>query len=153
MQPVLVAYAKGAVDDVVEVLCEASSDPGYTLWSLRGNPCSAHLSRPAIAMRICIIDAKRVDPHQIPEDKILGTVHVNRVAHISAKSRVSFHREDLSGEPVVSQSDRLLDAFCHRFNRLLEARGLKLGGNREDSETGPFHLPPLVTNDTGPLKA
>lgn len=153
MQPVLEVYARGAVDDVVEVLCEASGDLGYTLWSLAGNPCSQHLSRPAIAMRVCIIDAKKVDAHQIPKDKILGTAHVIRVAHIPAKSRVSFHTEDLSGEPVISPNERLLDLFCHRFTRLLEARGLKLSGNRKNSETGPFNLPPLVPNDTGPLQA
>jgi hypothetical protein len=39
MQPVPVAYARGVVDNVIEVLCESSGGLGYTLWSLMGNPC------------------------------------------------------------------------------------------------------------------
>jgi len=151
MEPVLVACARGVVDDVIEVLCEASKDLGHTIWSLEGNPCSMHPSRPAIAMRMCIVDAEKVDPHHIPEAKILGSAHIVRVAHIPAKCRVTIYREDLSGAPVASPNEGLLRLFCNRFARLLEAKGIRMSGSRSKSETGPFTLPPLAQNDTDPL--
>jgi hypothetical protein len=151
MEPILVVYARGGVDDIINVLCEASEDLEQTLWSLGGNPCSMRPFRPAIAIRSCIIDAKKVDPHQIPEDKVLGTVHVVRVPHVPSKYRVSFYSEDLSGESLSSASEGSLRLFCNYFSRLLEAKDIKVEARPDELETAPFSLPPLVQNDTGPL--
>lgn len=153
MQPALILYARGAVDDVIEVLCATSKDLGQTLWSIEGKPCTMRVIRPKIAVRVCIIDDTDVDLHQIPEDKVLGTAHVSRVAHFPSKCRISFYLEDLSGEPLSSPNERMFNLFCKRFVMLLENKGIKIGESRNDAETEPLSMPPLAQNDTGPLPA
>jgi len=152
MQPLLVVYARGAVEDVVGILCKASRDLGYTLWSLRGNPCSMPSLR-TIAIRMCIVDAEVIHPHHIPDESILGTAHVVRVAHMPSKCRVSFHLEDLSGEPLRSADEGSFRLFCDKFDRLLASKGLKIDANRKFQETAPIHMPQIRRRDTGPLPA
>jgi hypothetical protein len=153
MQPFLIVYAKGVVHEVIEVLCEVSKNLDHTLWSIEGKPCSMHPSRLKIAIRVCIIGAMKVDLHQIPEDKVLGLVHVARVPHIPSECRISFYLKDLSGESLVSPDERTLKIFCDRFVRLLEIKGIKTSDGPESAETVPLNRPPLVQNDTGPLPA
>lgn len=152
MPPITVQYARGAVEEVVGVLCRAAKDLGYTLWSLRGNPCSMPSLR-TIAMRICVLDAEVIHPHNIPEESILGTVHVVRVAHRPSRCRVSFHLEDLSGERLRAADEMAFRRFCERFGRLLAEKGLEIPAGQGFQETAPIHLPPLRQNDTGPLPA
>jgi len=152
MPHVTVHYAWGVVEDIVGVLCKASKDLGYALWSLRGNPCAMPTLR-TMAMRICVIDTEAIHPHNIPEESILGTVHVVRVAHRPSKCRVSFHLEDLSGEPLPSADEQAFRLFCERFERFLAMKGLHIPADRGFQETAPIRMPPIRRSDTGPLPA
>jgi len=153
MQPFLVLYARGGVNDVVEVLCEASKDLSFSLWSLGGNPCSMRAAQPMIARRMCIVDSEKVSTGHIPEEQMVGSVHVVQVAHAPSRCRVSFHLEDLSGSPLISPNEVLLRTFCSRFDRLLNTKGIKVGNKSNETKTSPINLPPLAHNDTGPLPA
>jgi len=152
MEPVLVLNARGAVNNVVASLCEVSKAMGFSLWSLKGNPCAITERFPTIARRICIINASEILSEQIPEDQIVGTVHIVRTSNIPLECRISFLLEDLSGRTLPSVDKQSLQRFCAKSYMLLESRSLLFEENEAELGTGPFPLPNSHV-DTGPLRA
>ena len=152
MEPILVLYARGAMDEILQCICEISKEMGFSLWSLSGDPCAILLRLPTISRRICIIDAKEFTSDHIPEDQVLGTVHILRTSHIPLQCRISFHLEDLSGEPLAHTGKQGLQRFCAKSYIKLDSSGLLIEEGTEMPGTSPFQLP-NVQVDTGPLHA
>jgi hypothetical protein len=151
MEPVLVLYARGAVNEVVACLCEVSKGMAFSLWSMKGNPCALTMSLPTIAKRICIIDAHEIVSDRVPEDHVIGTVHIVRTSHIPLECRISFHLESLSGKTLPTADKQSLQRFCAKAYMLLESRNLLIEEREPKLGTGPFQLSNSHV-DTGPLR-
>ncbi|TFH32632.1 MAG: hypothetical protein E4G99_12490 [Anaerolineales bacterium] len=152
MEPVLLLHARGAIYDIVANLCEVSAAMGYSLRSLRGDPCSPAAKLPTIAKRISILKTDDLPADQIQDAQVIGTVHIVRTSHIPLECRISFHLEDLCGDALPKADQQSLQRFCAKSYMLLESRQLLIEANDTKPGTGPFRLPnPRV--DTGPLHA
>lgn len=152
MEPILVLYARGAVNQVVTSLCEVSKAMGFTLWSMKGNPCAMTGRFPTIASRICVLNAREILSDRIPDDQVLGTVHIVRTSSFPQECRISFHLEDLAGRTVACVDKQSLQRFCAKSYMLLESRNLLFEDDDTKLGTGPFQIPNAHV-DTGPLHA
>ena len=152
MESILVLHARGAIHDLVGNLCEVSVAMGYSLRSLRGDPCSPAAKLPTIAKRICILKTVDVPVDHIPDDQVIGSVHIIRTSNLPPRCRISFHLEDLCGNALPHVDQPSLQRFCAKSYMLLEARSLLIEENEVKLGTGPFQLPNSQV-DTGPLHA
>jgi hypothetical protein len=150
MEPILVLFARGAVNEFVKYLCLVSEAMGYSLWSLSGNPCSMGMRLPVASRRICILESDDIATDQISDQNVIGAVHIVRTSHLPQECRISFHLENLSGESIRQVDQQALQRFSVKAYMLLEADGLLFEEAVSSLGTGPFQLPNAQA-DTGPL--
>jgi hypothetical protein len=150
MDPILVLYARGAVNDFIKHLCDISIAMGYSLWSLSGNPCVVGMRLPAIARRICILNTPDIPADHIRPEHVIGTVHLVQTSHLPQQVRISFHLEDLAGKPLIQSGQPALQRFSAKTYMLLEVENLLVEENGPNVGTGPFPIN-NAQPDTGPL--
>ncbi len=147
MDTASVLYTACNISQSIKLLIEAIDKYGYSLWSLRGDPASLHISPMTSALRMSILSQPRNSQLEPPLESIVGTAHVVSISPI--RTRITFVCDNLMGELLNQKNRPHLFDFYEFFANFAELKGVILA----DAETGGKTRVFNEVNETGPLPA
>ncbi len=150
MEPVLVLFARGAVNESIKILCEVAQAMDYALWSLSGSPCVMGLRQPVSTKRVSIIRLPEIPTDHISDQDLIGSVVVSITPRLPRQCCIAFYAENLAGEQLMQPDPQALQRFSAKTYMLLKSDGLLVDEAEPGAVTRPFHMP-NPTVDTGPL--